>query len=180
MKRVLLIAMCILAFSSTSAFADEAGLKKMALNLLEITNARSGIDRVMKSAEGTIRQQLDTLSIDLPPEGREEVAAVRKDCIKWLSDNLSWDQMKDIYVDIYAHIFNEDEMGELIRFYQSPLGQKMLKKMPEIIQLSVQRSQALIQKKMPELQKKLKKSLADIETKYKKGATQQEGVANPR
>ncbi len=166
MKKKLLLAICFVMLTSAFAFADETGEKKAVMKLLEITNARNMTDQLMKSMEAMMSRQFEAAAADLPPEGREALEAVRKDSMKWLFDNLSWDQMRDMYIDIYSQVFTEDEINELVQFYESPLGRKMLKKMPELMRLTLEKSQAIVQKKMPIFQENLQKTLSDLETKY--------------
>ncbi len=166
MKKIFVFATCIVMLASTIASADEAGERKAVLKLLEITNARSMTDQLMKSMEAMMTSQFEAEASDLTPEGREALDAVRKDSLKWLSDNLSWDQMRDMYVDIYTQVFTEDEINEIVQFYQSPLGRKMLKKMPELMRLTLEKSQEKVQKKMPIFREKLQKTLSELEAKY--------------
>ncbi len=166
MKRIFLAVICIVMLTSTVATADQAGEKKAVLKMLEITNARNMSVQIMKSMEAMMDRQFQTETVKLSPKGQEALMAIRKDTVKWLQENFSWDQMKDMYVDIYTQVFTEDEINQLVQFYQSPLGKKMLAKMPELIRLTFEKSQALVQKKMPLFQEKLQKSLSNLEAKY--------------
>ncbi len=166
MKKVYLAAICLVLLASTVTSADEGSERKAVLKLLEITNARSMTDQLMKSIETMMTREFETAASDLTPEGREALTEVRKDSLKWIFDNLSWDQMRDMYIDIYTQVFTEDEINEIVQFYQSPLGRKMLKKMPELMRLTLEKSQVRIQKKMPLFQKKLQKTLSELEAKY--------------
>jgi len=174
MKKALLFALFIAVISSGTALAAETGKEERVLKLLEITNARSTVDQVAKSIEGFMQQQIQATARDLPPEGQEAMEIVRRESTAWLSENLSWDQLKGMYVDVYSEVFTEKEIDQLIRFYQSPLGQKILAKMPELLQACFQRSQALVKEKLPEFQERLKKRLEEVEAKYKKGEAQEE------
>ncbi len=167
MKRLLIAAICVLAFTSGPAFADEASKRKAVLDLLEVTNVRGLLDQTTKNIETRMRQQFEAASAGFPPEGREEMKAVQKDFMRWVSEVMSWEQMRDMYVDIYAQVFTEDEINEILQFYRTPLGQKMISKMPEVVQKSMQKSQSYVQKIMPELVEKLKKALEDLKAKYK-------------
>lgn len=47
-------------------------------------------------------------------------------------------ELLDRLVPVYARIYTEEELRELIQFYSSPLGQKMLKNSPTILEQSFQ------------------------------------------
>ena len=58
--------------------------------------------------------------------------------------------MKEI-IPIYAKYFSEDDILQLIAFYETPLGQKMIEVMPQLMQDVMLMSMRWTQLKMPEL-----------------------------
>ena len=66
--------------------------------------------------------------------------------------------MKEI-IPIYAKYFSEDDILQLIAFYETPLGQKMIEVMPQLTMDSMQVSMRWMQSKVPELQEQLKARL---------------------
>jgi uncharacterized protein len=76
---------------------------------------------------------------------------------KALSDKLTETLMSsDFKVDVaavYAETFDEGELREIIAFYKTPLGQKLIARMPELTQKSIQISQDRIRAIAPDLQK---------------------------
>jgi len=165
MRKAWMVTLLVFAIATSITFADEATHKEAALKLLEVTNTQKMLDQYMTSFETMMEKQFDAL--ELPSEGREAAKALQKEMMEWLSGFLAWEQMKDTYVDIYVEVFTEDELNELIEFYQSPLGQKLLKKMPELLQKTMQKTQAILQEKMPDFQRKLQKTLSELKEKYK-------------
>jgi len=148
MKKVLIVALLFSVAVTSSSIADEASHKRAALELLEVANTQKMLDQMMTSITSMMEEQCKTMK--LPPDGKEAAAAFQREIMVWFSDFFVWEQMRDLYVDIYVDVFTEDELKELIRFYQSPLGQKVLKKMPELMQKSIEKTQTLLQNKMPE------------------------------
>jgi len=165
MKKVLIVALLFSGIVTSCSFADEASHKRTALELLEVANTKKMLDQMMTSITGMMEQQFKAMN--LPPEGEEAAIAVQKEIMDWFSEFFVWEQIRDLYADIYVEVFTEDELNELIQFYQSPLGQKVLKKMPELMQKSMEKSQALLQDKMPEFQKRLQKTITELKEKYK-------------
>ena len=55
-------------------------------------------------------------------------------------------------VSLYAETFTEPELRQLIAFYKTPVGQKALQKMPELMLKGMAIGQQLAQAHMPELQ----------------------------
>lgn len=165
MKRIVIVGLLICACSQSILRADEASHKKTAAELLEVMQTEKMLDQMMDAMEGVMEQSFKAL--DLPAEGREASKAVQKETMEWFSEFFVWEQMRDLYVDIYVEVFTEPEIRELIEFYKSPLGQKLLKKMPALMQKSMQKTQALLQDKMPAFQKRLEKTITELEEKYK-------------
>jgi hypothetical protein len=85
----------------------------------------------------------------------------------WLSGLFAWERTRDLYVEIYVEAFTEDELNELIAFNQSPLGQKVLKRMPGIMQRSLETTHRLMRETEPELNRRLHKIILELEQKYK-------------
>jgi hypothetical protein len=165
MQKRLAVAWVLVGLAASVVLADEASHRKTALELLEITETKKMLDQVMASVEGMMAQQLQAL--ELPPEGQEAAKAVQKDMMGWFSEFFVWEEMRDLYLDVYVEVFTEDELKELIQFYQSPLGQKLLNKMPALMQKSMQKTQAMLQKRMPEFQERLQKTMSELREKYK-------------
>ena len=69
-----------------------------------------------------------------------------------MTRELQWQEIKDDYVGLYTEAFTEQELRQLIRFYSSPLGQKVVDKMPVLMQQSMQLGQKRMMKLMPEIE----------------------------
>jgi uncharacterized protein len=52
---------------------------------------------------------------------------------EWFSKVKETNHLEDQMVKLYAEIYSEEELRELIAFYRSPIGRKTLAKMPEIM-----------------------------------------------
>ena len=55
-----------------------------------------------------------------------------------LNKELSWKTLKDEYIKLYMKTFNEEEMKVIIDFYKTSAGKKLLNKIPELIDGSMQ------------------------------------------
>jgi len=78
-----------------------------------------------------------------------------------LEQAVGWDKLKPDMVKLYTSNFNEQEMKELIRFYESPLGKKVLEKMPTLTAQSAQLTQGKLEAAVP----KVNQLLAEMTTK---------------
>jgi len=78
-----------------------------------------------------------------------------------LEQAVGWDKLKPDMVKLYTSNFNEQEMKDLIRFYESPLGKKVLEKMPTLTAQSAQLTQGKLEGAVP----KVNQLLAEMTTK---------------
>ncbi len=82
-----------------------------------------------------------------------------------LDQAVGWDKLKPDMVKLYTSNFNEQELKELIDFYQSPLGQKVLQKMPTLTAQAAQLTQGKLQAAVPKVNKMLADMTAELEPK---------------
>ena len=152
--------------TSSTTFEDQDSHRAAALKLLEVAKTEDMLVQMKAHLEQMMIQQMN--AVDLAPEAKQEFSAIQQDLMEWVNSFFGWEAMKDLYVDIYVEVFSEDELKELIAFYQSPLGQKMIAKMPELMQKSMEKTQLILQAKMPEFRDKLNKTVEELQAKYKK------------
>lgn len=164
MKHLVIALFLAISMVSTPCFADEASHKKAVIELLEVTNSRKMLDQIVVYMDSMMRQQF--LEMDLPPEENATVEQIQKEMMDWFSEYMAWENMQQLYIEIYIEVFTEEEIKELVAFYKSPLGQKLLAKMPELMEKSMTKTQAVLQKKMPEFQERLQKKMAELEEKH--------------
>src|SRR5262245_19860160 len=54
--------------------------------------------------------------------------------VEWARKYMTWNEMLPQIVRLYKETFSECEIREIIAFYQTPVGQKVLAKLPELTQ----------------------------------------------
>ena len=71
---------------------------------------------------------------------------------EFLGKYMSWDSLKADMIKIYMDEFTESELGELNKFYQTPVGRKTVERMPTLMTKGAQLGGQRVQQHMPELQ----------------------------
>ena len=118
---------------------DEA-VKKM----LAVTNVQGQFDAIVPQIFGMFRAQ----ATSVPTEFWDMAEAkMNKELL---------DGILQIYIPLYKEYFTLEEIQELTRFYESPLGQKMSKTLPEMTVKAMQSSQQLTMRIAQELVAELK------------------------
>ena len=120
--------------------ADEASHRKAAESLLSLMD----MDTVMS-------QSIDQM-LQIQIKQNPAIAPYEQEMKNFLKKYMSWAGLKDDMVKIYTDEFTESELGELNKFYQTPLGKKTLQKMPVLLAKGAELGQRRVQEHLPELQ----------------------------
>ncbi|MDR7135613.1 hypothetical protein J2X06_002822 [Lysobacter niastensis] len=66
---------------------------------------------------------------------------------------LAWDKLHPLYRDIYRQTFTGEDMGAMIDFYGGSAGQKLLDKMPQLMQNTMAAMQKVIVPMIEQMQR---------------------------
>ena len=138
-----------LLFSST-AIASTDSHRQATLEMLSISRVDKMIEPMMENVMSMIQQQM--AQVDIPEDKKPIIQKYNQKIIETLRQEMQWEKMKEDFVALYLNVYTEEEIRELTEFYASPLGQKMLDKMPELMQASLQISQSMLQQTLPKIQ----------------------------
>ena len=115
--------------------------------LMAVTRVR---ELTEQSAEAMIASQVKQLP-QLAP-----YASVLRDFYR---EQLNWSVLEPEYTRLYLEVFSEAELRELATFYESPLGQKMLAKMPLLMTRTNELTTRRMQAAMPQLMQRLQAAM---------------------
>ena len=76
-------------------------------------------------------------------------------------------QLKPDIVKAYATTFNDQEIADLTKFYESPTGQSYIKKAPELNRATMQAAQSRLQALVPKVQDISHRMEAELAAKHK-------------
>ncbi len=120
-----------------------------ALTLLATMNMK-------ESYEGMIKR-ITQMQIQSNPQ----IKAIEPTIEAFFTKYMGWDAQRGDIAALYAKNYTIEELKELNKFYQTPLGQKTVQIMPQLAAASAQIAQSRMMKHMPEMK-------AMIETELKK------------
>ena len=141
----------------TPASEDAVQRRGAAEKLLTLFNMDATYDQAMKQAMNMAIVMIDAQ--DIPEAEKVNARKAVEASITVSMEKFSWKRMKSIFLDIYAEILSLEELEGLIAFYESPIGQKFLKKQPQLSLATMEQMQLLMQEMMPDLQKAVDKAL---------------------
>ena len=133
------------SIACSAAPASEESINTL-LTVTKVESLMSTLHVQMEQMMGqTLAQSLGGRKIT--EEQRRILEAAQKQVSIVLKEEISWANMKAMYVTIYRETFTQDEIDGLIAFYRSPTGAAFIDKMP----LIMQKSSALMQARMPQI-----------------------------
>jgi len=150
MKRWLVVIIC-LAFSS--AFAqqpNDPATREDVQKLTELTAARKQFDAVVDVLKLQLPSIADfTVKKQLPNATPEEAARMKEFTDNWIAkmfQRMPYDELMEAIMPAYQHHFSHEEVGELIRFYSSPVGRKLITETPSVMAECMQAMRPILQK----------------------------------
>jgi len=154
MKKILLI--LIFCFSNTVLAENITDSKKLLIDQMLVQMGQSAKDTGKLMSNAFIEQMISALKKvkpDIDPEAFTIVEEEVKNIIDevFLSDKV----LSEMMYPIYGSRFTETELTELIEFYRTPLGKKLIRVLPEITQEGIQAGQMLGQTLAPEIERRI-------------------------
>ena len=156
-KVCVLILLALMA--SVPAFAQDANQARLvAEELLVLNNVDANAQRMLKQVKDLQMAQLKELGLSQEKTGEVETLQAR--LFEILEAELSWDSMKEEYIDIYTQVFTLEELQALLEFTRSEMGRRINEKMPLLMEKSMQIGQIRAQKAIPKMQQILEEYIS--------------------
>ena len=159
MKRLLFVAPLVFMFS-WSCFAqtsvdDSPATKEDVQKYLEVVHSRDLMRKTGAAmAQGMhpmLHEQYLKHKDELPPD-YEQKMTVRMD---EMLGNMPWDDMMQAMVPVYQKHFSKGDLDNLVAFYTSPTGAKLLRDMPSIMAEAMQNMMPIMTKYKETVQQRL-------------------------
>lgn len=134
--------------------------------LFEVTQAQKMMDSIYGQMDGMFKQMVEGMNVSESQKPILDNFFVKYNAL--IKEDMSWEKLKGPMAEAYAKVYSEDEVKDIIKFYKSPPGQKMLVKMPELMHASMVIVQDIMKDMMPKinkLQNELKTELEKENTK---------------
>jgi hypothetical protein len=106
--------------------------------------------------------------VEVMVQSNPGLARFRDVISEWSSKVMTWDAMAPELIEAYENAFTTEEMRKIMAFYKTPEGQKLLDKMPGLMQKQAQIGTALAQAHQDELRAKLEARAKELEAEEKK------------
>jgi uncharacterized protein len=149
MKSIVLLTLGLLA-GGTLATAQDSTKQAKIERILALTNADAVMDQMFA--------QIKTMSASMTPPGATPQQQARSQEIQdkimdLVKARMGWDKLRPQYAKVYDSTFSADEIDGILAFYQSPAGQGMLRKMPQLLSQTMAVVQTQMADIMPDIQR---------------------------
>lgn len=148
--------------SSAEALPADAATRDQIMTLLDLLQARrnmrvmlDGMKKAMAvGAEEGLRRKVPNPT----PKQLNAIHAI----IDAALDDMPFDDMINALIPIYQRHLSKTDVDEIIRFYASPAGQKLLREQPQILQESMQAGAEIQRKRFDEIMLKIEKKAQEL------------------
>ena len=133
------IALIVLLFGSMSAMATPASESSI-IQLMAITKMHDQLNQSMEVVAPQVTSELDTeIQQELKgriPNSKEQraIGNLKSRVIAAMQEQLSWEKMEPMVLQMYKNTFTEEEIDGMLVFYKTPAGQAVINKMPKLMQ----------------------------------------------
>ena len=149
-----------LVCASGQVFADAASHAASAETFLKLAHADKLGTPVYMQVQQMFAQRFEQTKAPAAKKAVLETYQAKANTA--LDQAIGWDKLKPDMVKLYTANFSESELNDLVKFYQSPLGKKVLEKMPQLTQQSAQMTQAKLESAVPVVNKLLEDMTAQL------------------
>ena len=158
-KLITLLASLIFASLAHCAPASEESIDR----LLVASKVEKMLDTMLVNVDQVMRRSMEasTQGQQLSPEQRRVIDATAAKFVQVMREEMTWDKMRPLYVQIYQESFTQEEIDGLIAFYESPAGVAFVEKMPFVMQKSMSIMQSRLAPMMEKMKVAMKEAIAE-------------------
>jgi len=159
MRAIFLATTFLLAVSARAAPATPESIEQ----LLTLTRAEGILDAVYANMDQIMRQAMaeSLKGQKITPEQQRFIDAAPARFARVVREELSWDKLRPMYVQIYQQSFTQEEIDALTAFYRTPAGMAFVAKMPAVMQRSMGAMQSRMRPLLDRMQQAVDEALAE-------------------
>lgn len=160
---VAVAAALLFAAPAPGGAAEPAAAEQLARLLMPRATWSQGIDQLSQMIEARVRAQ--------PGAQGELPAGLAEKTRKEVEQVLPYDELVGLHAKELAAAYSPAELDGLITFYEGPLGQKTLQKMPQVSEKVALATQQRVEAKMGDVMKRLAEEARKAPSAPSKDAT---------
>jgi uncharacterized protein len=138
MKYLAAFALGLLMSFPVLAGVDQRPSAESVEQLLEATGSRAMTSAVMTQMEVNMQKGMEEALKGkyVSPAQQSIMQEMRTKMFALIQDELTWDRIEPVIVDVYQRTFTQKEVNGMLVFYRSEVGKSMVAKMPQVLAAS--------------------------------------------
>ena len=171
MKKLIHLVVLLSLVVSAQAFAQTTKPSQESLNkLFVITDVEAMIQKLQGQLDGMMNTMMQELikGRAVTVEQQKALVIFRAKVAQIQKDEINWEVLEPKISEIYHANLSQEDVDGIVAFYQTPAGQSLIKKMPQVMQqtmVMMQSSMVPMIKKIDAAGLELKQDLQRIEQK---------------
>jgi uncharacterized protein len=155
--------------TSTSALPADAPSRDQVMTLMDLLQVRRNMQQMMGGMKEAMKAgALQGLKREVRDPSQKQIDKINV-LVEAAFEQMRLDDFIDVMIPVYQRHLSKADIEEMIRFYTSPTGQKLLREQPQMMQESMQAAQAVQEAKMGSI-------LDNIERRMKESADEDSGA----
>jgi uncharacterized protein len=156
--------------ASVQSLPADAASRDQIMTLLDLLQVRRNMTAMMENMKKVMKDSAEqAFRRKMPNPTAKQLEALHSSIDAALGD-LPLDEMINAVVAVYQRHLSKTDLEELLRFYSSPVGQKLIREQPVIMQESMQAGAEIQNKRMDEILAKVDKSMQKLDEAEKEPA----------
>jgi hypothetical protein len=154
------------AKSKVEAFPADAPTHDQVMTLLDLLQIRKMMATMMDGMKQAMKQGAEQSFRERVPDPTPKQLEALNGMVEDALGDLPMDEMLEAMVPIYRRHLSKSDVDEMIRFFGGPVGQKLLREQPQMMQEGMRAGVAVQEKRMEQIKVKIRersKQLIDAE-----------------
>jgi hypothetical protein len=149
------------ATSAKAPVESDRASREDVLKYLDALHVRRTMDQMMEGMKKQMKAGMVEGFKHKLPDATPEQLAKATSLFDDVFTEINTDEMIEAIIPIYQEHISKADLQQVLAFYQSPVGQRLLAEQPAMMQESMQRGADLMKAKLPDIFKKLDERLAN-------------------
>ena len=164
MKIPLVAVVATLALQPAFA-ADPRPSEQSIQQLFQLMHTHQGMESAAAHMDDTIRSSMNEATRGQPLNAEQQKISdeARVKMVSIIREALDWSKVEPLLVEAYRNTFTQEEVGAMLKFYTSPVGQSVGAKLPTASQQTMQLMQQRMREIIPQIAAVRKDAAARIE-----------------
>jgi uncharacterized protein len=154
MRKLLIGCGCLLLALPAWAASDEQPTAESVQQLLEATGSKTMLNTLMSQMDANMQRGMEEAlkGKAVSPAQQTIIDDMRTKMAEIFKEELSWENIEPVIVDVYRKTFTQKEVNGMLTFYHSAVGKTMVAKMPQVLNASSEAMRSRISALVPKLQ----------------------------